>query len=98
MRWNGPPAAAVHSRPAVPPRYRFQYAGSRPQQPFSSVWAVSSMATPATGPNGSRRDGPPSGGTACAQNCRSNGWPLAVSAMISPSGVQPDTVAACSPQ
>ena len=89
---------AVQSRPAVPPRYRFQYAGSRPQQPFSSACAPGSMATPATGPYGSTRDGPPSGGRACAQNWRSKGWPLAVSAMISPSGVQPATVPACSPQ
>ena len=64
MRSNGAPPAEVHSRPAVPPRYRFQNAGSRPQLPLSSARAVSSRVTSATGPNGSRCGGPPSTGTA----------------------------------
>ena len=62
IRWNGAPSAEVHSRPAVPPPYRFQNAGSRPQLPFSSARAVSSRATSATGPNGSRCGAPPSTG------------------------------------
>ena len=47
---GGPSPVAVQSRPAVPPRYRFQYAGSRPHDPLSSACAPSSTATPATGP------------------------------------------------
>ena len=58
---------AVHSLPRVPPRYRFQYAISLFIRPVSRAVPASSRARSATGPNGSRRGGEPSSGTAYAQ-------------------------------
>ena len=55
---------AVHSLPARPPRYRFQNAGSPATLPVSRAVPASSMATSLTVPNGSRRGGVPSPGTA----------------------------------
>ena len=61
---GGSPAVAVHSFPVRPPRYRFQNAGSPTTLPVSRAVPVSSMATSVTVPNGSRRGGVPSAGTA----------------------------------
>src|SRR5450432_1941683 len=81
----GVPAGRVHSRPEVPPRYRFQYAGSR-EVPLSSATPAVSTATSVIGPNGSTAavatppgspapfDGPDAAvGSTCAQVLDRNG-------------------------
>ena len=64
---RGSVLVAVHSLPRVPPRYRFQNAGSVFIRPASRAVPVSSSARSVTGPNGSLRGGSPSSGTAYAQ-------------------------------
>lgn len=67
-RVNSPPSVPVQSFPAVPPRYRFHQAASRPiDTDPSSTWPSGPYATPPTGPKGRAGAGPPSSGTARAQ-------------------------------
>ena len=95
---RGSAAVAVHSLPRVPPRYRFQNAGSVFIRPVSRAVPVSSRARSAAGPNGSLRGGAPSSGTAYAQVRYVSGWPVAETARTSPPLVQPVTLVLASPQ
>src|ERR1700742_245127 len=94
--WVGP--GAVHSLPRVPPRYRFQNAGSVFIRPVSRAVPVSSRARSVTGPNGSLRGGAPSSGIAYAQVRYVSGWPVAETARTSPAAVQPVTLVLASLQ
>ena len=95
---SGSAAVAVHSLPRVPPRYRFQNAGSLFSRPVSRAVPVSSRARSATGPNGSLRGGSPSSGTAYAQVRYVSGWLVAETARTSPAADQPVTLVLASAQ
>lgn len=98
-RTKSPPVSPVHSLPAVPPRYRFHLAASRPMvAESSSTCSPGPYAREPTGPYGRVRAGPPSTGTARAQVRRSEAWPCVLMASTSPSGVQPRTEVRASPQ
>jgi hypothetical protein len=95
---RGSARLAVHSRPRVPPRYRFQNAGSVFVRPVSRAVPVSSRARSVTWPNGSLRGGAPSSGIAYAQVRNDWGCPAADTARTSPAAVQPVTRVLASPQ
>ncbi len=95
---RGSVLVAVHSLPRVPPRYRFQNAGSVFIRPATRAVPVSSSARSVTGPNGSLRGGSSSSGTAYAQVKYVSGWPVAETARTSPSLVQPVTLVRASLQ
>jgi hypothetical protein len=57
----------------------------------SSAVASASIARSATGPYGSPRAAPPVAGTAKARGYSAANWPVAETAITSPSGVHPAT-------
>ena len=86
----GSPLALTQSRPEVPPRYRFQWAGSCCELVSSAVASLRTAMSLA-GPSARRRGGAPVTGMTWAQVANAAGCPAALTARISPSAFQPVT-------